>query len=151
MPTSLSPDGRRRRQEILVLAEQALGDRVRRGRARRAGSAALALAAAAALVLWALPRSGGERDTPPDRPGNELVRCAPHEPSAASLGVPFEVVDDDRLVAALREAGYEVGAVRVGASFELVDANGRALLAKAESFELTLPTRPRSSGEAPSP
>ncbi|MFO0827600.1 MAG: hypothetical protein U0572_05560 [Phycisphaerales bacterium] len=110
---SLSPAGKRRRDEILGLAVQQLEERGRRRRQRRALGASLALALVAfALVLeqrWADPASR----TSPTRPTVARNEPAPRLPTAESLGYPFELIDDAQLVTELHAAGIEVGVVRV--------------------------------------
>ncbi|MDZ4829528.1 MAG: hypothetical protein SGJ09_04925 [Phycisphaerae bacterium] len=125
----LSPHASRRREVILVLAEQALEGRVRRRRARRAAATAFGLGIVAVALL---ARGSGESDHV--SPRHNLV-VTPSDPPRASPRVEPHMLSDAELVQELAAVGIKAGVVRFGSTIRLVADDGT---------EIIPPVRPRS-------
>lgn len=130
----LSPQGSRRREIILVLAEQALEGRIRRRRARRAAVTALGLGVA---VVALLVRSSSDA---PDaaHPRRDLVVIPPEAPRKSPSATP-QMLSDEELVNELAAVGIKAGVVRIGSTIRLVADDGA---------EIALPDRPRAGAES---
>jgi hypothetical protein len=117
---SLSPEGRRRKDEILLRAEQALAGRVRAARGRRSLTALATLALFAIGGAWALARFAA-------RPAESDSAIA-GEPSRSEEGATEAVVarlDDAALEAELAALGYELAVIEIDGQTELFTPDGR--------------------------
>ncbi len=118
--TPLSPEGRRRKDAILLRAEQALAGRVRVRRGRRALAALASLALFAIAGAWALGRFAA-RPVAGDR-------AIAGESSRSEEGAERPVVvrlDDAALEAELAALGYELAVVEIDGQPELFTHEGR--------------------------
>jgi hypothetical protein len=117
---SLSPEGQRRKNEILRRAEQALNGRVRAARGRRSLTALATLALFAIGGAWALGRFAA-RPMAGDR-------AIAGESSRSEDGAERSVVvrlDDTALAAELASLGYELAVIEIDGQTELFTQDGR--------------------------
>jgi hypothetical protein len=121
---SLSPEGARRAQAILELANQALEERVRVRRGRRAVRAGLGLALVAAAIAPFALRPARPTSTPPT-------------PVAATPSV-IERLSDDALLDELAKLGIDAGLIDVAGAVRVVRSDGSPL-------EFPAPVPPTSS------
>lgn len=145
---TLSPEGQRRREAILTMAEGALRTRVRRRRLRRAVAATggVAVVVASAVLL----RAGGndERPQPAERSGEppRIVQEVSAPAAAATttravladlrLPYSFEVIDDEEFARELESVG--AGLIQIGS------APPRLVAADGSPFSLSGTREPRN-------
>ena len=135
---SLSNAGQRRKRAILAAAEQALGQRIRTRRSRRAlASLALLLGSAAALAPLFHRQSpalsaGAVAATHGDRvPGPANHADTRHSLDVSPSGPPrraaYSTIDDDELLAELAALGHDIRVVRVNDEARLVTSAGQTV------------------------
>jgi hypothetical protein len=117
---SLSPEGLRRKDEILVRAEQALAGRVRAARGRRSLTALATLALFAIGGAWALARFAAR---PPQ--SDQTIAIEPSRMQGDSARTAVVRLDDAALAAELAALGYELAVVEIDGQTELFTPDGQ--------------------------